>query len=99
MKRSISIVGLARHLGLSVSTVSKALNARSGVSEATRKRVQDAAAALGFSPDPTARRLRRQARVLCLSVAQSAVIVIRAMRPLCIAKAKRLGPVKPLPPT
>jgi len=60
MKRSINIVGLARHLGLSVSTVSKALNARSDVSEATRKRVQEGAAALGFSPDPAARRLRRQ---------------------------------------
>jgi len=60
MKRRINIVKLAQHLGLSVSTVSKALNDRSDVSDATRKRVREAADAFGFSPDPAGRRLRRQ---------------------------------------
>lgn len=61
MKQRMNIVALARHLDLAVSTVSKALNGRADVSEATRERVRDAARALGFSPDPAARRLRKGA--------------------------------------
>jgi len=59
MKQGINIVELARHLGLAVSTVSKALNGRADVSEATKERVIAAAKTLGFSPDPSGRRLRR----------------------------------------
>ena len=59
MKQKINIVELARHLNISVSTVSKALNSRSDVSEKTKQRVLDAAHELGFSPDPAGRRLRR----------------------------------------
>jgi len=58
MKQRINIVKLASHLGLSVSTVSKALNGRDDVSKATKQRVLDAANELGFSPDPAGRRLR-----------------------------------------
>lgn len=58
MKQRINIVELARHLGLSVSTVSKALNGRADVSDATKRRVMNAANELGFSPDPAGRRLR-----------------------------------------
>lgn len=47
-------------LKLSISTVSKALNGRQDVSPATRKRILEAAELHGFSPDPAARRLRRQ---------------------------------------
>jgi LacI family transcriptional regulator len=61
MKRRINLVELSRHLGLAVSTVSKALNDRTDVSEATKQRVLEAAKELGFSPDPAGRRLRRQA--------------------------------------
>jgi len=60
MKQRINIAGLAQHLGLSVATVSKALNDRADVSDATKKRVREAADKLGFSPDPAGRRLRRQ---------------------------------------
>lgn len=60
MKQRINIVELARQLGLSVSTVSKALNGRADVSDATRQRVREAAEQCGFSPDPAGRRLRRQ---------------------------------------
>jgi LacI family transcriptional regulator len=56
----MNIQELAATLELSVSTVSKALNGRTDVSPATRKRVLEAAARHGFSPDPVARRLRRQ---------------------------------------
>jgi LacI family transcriptional regulator len=58
MKQRVNIVELARHLGLAVSTVSKALNDRADVSETTKQRVLEAAHELGFSPDPAGRRLR-----------------------------------------
>jgi LacI family transcriptional regulator len=61
MKRRINIVDLAGHLGLAVSTVSKAINDRRDVSDATKRRVLEAAERLGFSPNPAGRRLRRQA--------------------------------------
>ena len=56
----MNIRELAAKLKLSVSTVSKALNSREDVGPATRQRVLDAAERYGFSPDPAARRLRRQ---------------------------------------
>lgn len=56
----MNIQELAATLNLSVSTVSKALNGRQDVSAETRQRVLEAAERLGFSPDPVARRLRRQ---------------------------------------
>jgi DNA-binding LacI/PurR family transcriptional regulator len=49
---------LARHLGLSRWTVSRALNAQPGVSEATRKRILQAVQDLRFQADPAARGLR-----------------------------------------
>lgn len=49
----------ARAVGLSVSTVSRALNGYDDVNEETRRRVVAAAEQLGYSPDPAARRLRR----------------------------------------
>jgi LacI family transcriptional regulator len=61
MKQRINIVELARRLGLAVSTVSKALNDRGDVSDATKRRVLEAADKVGFSPDPAGRRLRTQA--------------------------------------
>ncbi|WP_298235363.1 LacI family DNA-binding transcriptional regulator [uncultured Azohydromonas sp.] len=48
---------LAQSLGLSQTTVSRALSGYSDVSPATRQRVREAAQALGYQPDPTARRL------------------------------------------
>lgn len=43
---------LAKHLGLALSTVSMALKDHPRLSEATRKRVQQAAKELGYTPDP-----------------------------------------------
>jgi LacI family transcriptional regulator len=54
----MSIVRLAQDLGLSVSTVSRALNGYADVSEATRLRVTERAQALGYKPHPGARRLK-----------------------------------------
>lgn len=48
---------LGRHLGLSVTQVSRALNNHDDVSEDTRERVREAARALGYQPNLSARRL------------------------------------------
>lgn len=56
----ITIEDIAQHLGVSVSTVSKALNNYRDVSPATRQRVLDAARELGYHPSAAARNLRRQ---------------------------------------
>jgi LacI family transcriptional regulator len=48
---------LSRHLGLSVTQVSRALNGHSDVNEATRNRVRDAAQRLNYAPNLSARKL------------------------------------------
>lgn len=52
------IKALARHLDLSIGTVSRALNAKPDVSEKTRRRVLDAARELGYRPNQAGRSLR-----------------------------------------
>jgi LacI family transcriptional regulator len=51
---------LATSLGLSITTVSRALDGYSDVSAATRERVREAADATGYRPNASARRLRKQ---------------------------------------
>ncbi|WP_350347758.1 LacI family DNA-binding transcriptional regulator [Agromyces sp. G08B096] len=46
---------VARRAGVSHMTVSRVLNRRSGVAEATRQRVEQAIAELNYAPSPTAR--------------------------------------------
>lgn len=53
----MSIVLLARDLGLSISTVSRALNGYHDVSPATRQRIMKRAKEIGYRPNPGARRL------------------------------------------
>ncbi|WP_114089578.1 LacI family DNA-binding transcriptional regulator [Thalassospira profundimaris] len=55
----VTIARLARHLGLSAGTVSRALNNYPDIAEKTRKRVQKAALELGYRPSSSARRLAR----------------------------------------
>ncbi|MDR3373823.1 MAG: LacI family DNA-binding transcriptional regulator [Ancalomicrobiaceae bacterium] len=50
---------MAKHLNISIGTVSRALNGRADVSEETRKRVLEAAKRLGYSPNQSGRSLRR----------------------------------------
>jgi DNA-binding LacI/PurR family transcriptional regulator len=52
-----SIYELADTLGVSTSTISRVLNRRGGIGEATRKRVLASARAAGFRPRMTARQL------------------------------------------
>ena len=56
----VTIADLSKHLNLSVSTVSKALNGYPDVAERTRKRVLMAARELDYYPSAAARSLRRQ---------------------------------------
>lgn len=60
VRKPLSLADFARQLGLSPSTVSKAINGRADVNAQTRARVLAAAAARQFTPDPAGRRLRRQ---------------------------------------
>ena len=54
----LNIHELARHLNVSIGTVSRALNGRVDVSDKTRQRVLDAAKAFGYSPNQSGRSLR-----------------------------------------
>ncbi|SFV38416.1 LacI family transcriptional regulator [Devosia crocina] len=56
----IRIYDVARIAGVSVATASKALNDTGRMTEATRTRVKQTAAALGFRPNAMARALTRQ---------------------------------------
>jgi DNA-binding LacI/PurR family transcriptional regulator len=55
----VSIRELARHLNVSIGTVSRALNGKSDVNEETRRRVLAAADELGYSPNQSGRSLRQ----------------------------------------
>lgn len=58
----ITIARVASEAGVSKGTVSRVLNARSGVNEETRALVQNVVARLGYVPDPGARQLARRGR-------------------------------------
>ncbi len=55
----MDIRGLARHLNLSIGTVSRALNGRAGVNPETRRRVLEAASKLNYAPNQSGRSLRK----------------------------------------
>lgn len=57
----MSLDQLAMNLGLSKSTVSRALNGKGRMSEETRQRIRATALASGYLPDATAQQLRRRA--------------------------------------
>jgi LacI family transcriptional regulator len=56
---SVTLKDLAAALGLSITTVSRALAGYSDVAESTRQRVLEAAEKMGYVPDVTARRLQK----------------------------------------
>lgn len=55
----VTISDLSKHLGLSKTQVSRALNGYSDVNEATRQRVVEAAREIGYRPNALAQKLRR----------------------------------------
>ncbi|MCA9979047.1 MAG: helix-turn-helix domain-containing protein, partial [Anaerolineales bacterium] len=56
----VTLKNIAEHIGISVTTVSRALGGFDDVSEATRERVIMTAKALGYIPNISARRLQKQ---------------------------------------
>lgn len=54
----MSLKAIAKELGISVTTVSRALNGYSDVAESTRQLIVKTAKAQGYSPDASARRLK-----------------------------------------
>jgi LacI family transcriptional regulator len=52
-----TIKDVAERAGVSIATVSRALNDKGDVSEPTRERVREVARSVGYTPDPTARSL------------------------------------------
>jgi LacI family transcriptional regulator len=60
MTRPVGITDVAADAGVSVTTVSHALSGNRGVSEATRRRIQESVERLGYRPNLVARGLRLQ---------------------------------------
>ncbi len=58
--KSINMIQLAKELGLSISTVSKALGDSHEISASTKKRVFDLAAKYNYKPNPFASNLRKK---------------------------------------
>jgi LacI family transcriptional regulator, repressor for deo operon, udp, cdd, tsx, nupC, and nupG len=58
-RRSLNMTDLAREAGVSIATVSRALNGAPGVSEATRHRIRKLADDLSYAVSPHASRLAR----------------------------------------
>lgn len=56
-----TIVDVARRSGVSLGTVSRVINGNASVSDVLRKRVEAAASALGYAPNPAAQRMRGRA--------------------------------------
>jgi len=57
---AVTLKDISNELGVSVTTVSRALSGYSDVAPATRDRIKDTAAELGYFPNITAQRLRKQ---------------------------------------
>ncbi len=57
---AVTLKDLAKHVGVSVTTASRALAGYDDVSDETKRRVKEAATELGYYPNITARRLQKQ---------------------------------------
>lgn len=57
MSRRVTMADVAREAGVSLMTVSRALNDKEGISEATRERIQEVIVRLGYRPSSIARGL------------------------------------------
>jgi len=59
-KKEVTIYDIARHLGISTSTVSRGLQNHSAVNKVTKRRISETAKELGYRYNPFAGRLRKQ---------------------------------------
>ncbi|NLC42834.1 MAG: LacI family transcriptional regulator [Clostridiales bacterium] len=57
---TVKLTDIAKHLGISVSTVSRVINDKDRVSDETRKKVLEAVAELNYRPNEIARSLRKR---------------------------------------
>lgn len=57
---TVKLADIAKHLGISVSTVSRVINEKDRVSDETRKRVLEAVEELNYRPNEIARSLRKR---------------------------------------
>ena len=91
----VTLKDLAQNLGLTEGTVSRAMNNYADIAPQTRERVQKAAAALGYRPNYTARRLatgRAEAVAYLMPTSNSAIstpFVSQLLQGLGDALAKR----------
>jgi HAD superfamily phosphoserine phosphatase-like hydrolase len=84
----MNISEVARHAGVSIATVSRVVNRTATVRSSTEARVREAIQALGYEPDPSARRLaRRRASQAASRVADAAPVDRRSG-----AVARHAGP-------
>jgi LacI family transcriptional regulator len=90
-----TIRDVAERAGVSIATVSRALNDRGDVSGATRDRVREVARSVGYSPDPAARSLAGQkTRLVAIVVGDNAGhrdLSLIFFGPVLTAIARRLG--------
>ena len=54
----VTLKDIARQCGLSVATVSKAINGMSDISETTAQRIRDTAREMGYMPNAAARSMK-----------------------------------------
>ncbi|HEX6844081.1 MAG TPA: LacI family DNA-binding transcriptional regulator [Actinomycetota bacterium] len=69
--RRVGIKDVAERAGVSITTVSHALSGKGRLPDATRRRVQEVARELGYTPDPTAQSLARGRSGLVATVVSS----------------------------
>jgi len=90
-----TIKDVAERAGVSIATVSRALNDKGDVSGATRDRVREVARSVGYSPDPAARSLAGQkTRLVGIVVGDNAGhrdLSLIFFGPVLTAIARRLG--------
>ena len=85
-----SLKDLAQECGVSVATVSKALNGQPDISEATRARVREAARRMGYVPNMAARSMKtnRTYNIGVLFVDEQQSGLAHEFSPLCWTASK-----------
>src|ERR671915_1975586 len=86
--RTVTLAEVARHAGVSQSTVSYVLSGKRAISSATRRRVERSIAALGYHPHAGARALAsRRANVIALMVPLRPELHVPVMMEFAVAVA------------
>ncbi|GAB3891142.1 hypothetical protein GCM10029964_063830 [Kibdelosporangium lantanae] len=82
----VTLVDVARHAGVSASTVSYVLSGKRSISEETRRRVEQAVTELGYHPNAGARALAgRRSHIVALVVPLRSDVYVPIMMEIAIA--------------